>query len=428
MSYSIQELINNDEISNVTANEDNKLFQEYTERQMAIPFQNIMLNYDAMVERNKCVLSGVEDLELILEIKNFPICMCAVDKGSEDEQDFSSDMKWWISKNTGIIQLNPLVPLDFLYKKGHGSGSVGKIWEQHHVEFADFIYECGVKQVLEIGAGNGKLAQYFVNFHIDSQYYIVEPNLPSWTHDRVTMYKRMFDESFVMDSKVDAVVHSHLFEHIYEPREFLLNIAKFLPEGQWHIFSLPRLEKWIQKGYLNALNFEHTIYLTETNVEYLMMSCGFEIVHKKYFREDHSIFYATRKSATASKYAILPHNYLENHLMFMSWVKSAQEFVESVNVKIAQYSIGKIYVYGGHIFTQFLIKFGLNVSSIYGILDNDPFKVGNRLYGTNLRIFLPELELNGQKGAVIIMRMGAYQDEIKKSIRDKLSDDITFWE
>ena len=38
---------------------------------MSDSIQNTMLNYDAMVERNKCVLSGVEDLELILEIKNF---------------------------------------------------------------------------------------------------------------------------------------------------------------------------------------------------------------------------------------------------------------------------------------------------------------------------------------------------------------------
>ncbi len=395
---------------------------------MSSSFQIIISKCETMVERNNCVLSDIDDLELILEIKDFPICMSTVDKLSVDEPDICSDMKWWISKNTGVIQLNPLVPLDLLYKKGHGSGTVGKIWKQHHVEFVDFINSCGVKRVLEIGAGHGCLAKYFVSMHLDAQYHIVEPNLPSWTHERVTMYKGVFDESFSMDTEVDAVIHSHTFEHIYNPREFLLNIAKNLSEGQWHIFSLPRQELWLQKGYLNTLSFEHTIYLTEANVEYLMLSCGFEIVQKKYFLEDHSIFYATRKSEIASKYAILPHNYLENHLMFMSWVKSVQEFVESVNVKIAQYSLGKIYVFGGHIFTQFLIKFGLNVSSIYGIIDNDPLKVGRRLYGTNLRIFLPELELNGQIGAVIIMRAGAYQEEIKKSIRDKLSDNITFWE
>lgn len=159
-----------------------------------------------------------------------------------------------------------------------------------------------------------------------------------------------------------------------------------------------------------------------------MLSCGFEIVQKKYFLEDHSIFYATRKSATASMKAVLPHHYLENHLVFISWVKSTQEFVTSVNEKIAQHSIGKIYVYGGHIFTQFLIKFGLNVSSIYGILDNNPSKVGRRLYGTNLWIFLPDTELNCKKDVVVILRAGAYQDEIKKSIRNKVSDNVIFWE
>jgi hypothetical protein len=345
-----------------------------------------------------------------------------------DEPDICSDMKWWISKNTGVIQLNPLVPFDLLYKMGHGSGAVGNLWNQHHVEFADFITKFGVKRVLEIGAGHGRLAQYFVGVHLDTQYHIVEPNLPSWTHERVTMYKGVFDENFSMDTEVDAVIHSHTFEHIYNPREFLHNIAKNLSEGQWHIFSIPRLELWLQKSYLNTLHFEHTIYLTEANVEYLMLSCGFEIVQKKYFLEDHSIFYATRKSATASMKAVLPHQYLENHLVFISWVKSTQEFVTSVNEKIAQHSIGKIYVYGGHIFTQFLIKFGLNVSSIYGILDNDPSKVGRRLYGTNLWVFLPDTELNCQKDVVVILRAGAYQDEIKKSIRNKVSDNVIFWE
>lgn len=387
-----------------------------------------MPNCDARVDRNKCVLSGVDDLELILEIKGFPICMCTVDEGDAEELDLRSDMKWWISKSTGSIQLNPLVPLDILYKTGHGAGAVGKTWELHHSEFADFISGCGVKQVLEIGAGHGSLARYFVDFHLDARYYIVEPNLPSWAHERVTMYPRMFDASFAMDSEVDAVVHSHTFEHIYEPREFLLNIAKFLSEGQWHIFSLPRLEMWLQKGYLNALFFEHTLYLTEANVEYLMASCGFEVVHKKYFLEDHSIFYATRKCATASVEAVLPRHYLENHSVFTSWVESAQEFVKSVNGKISQHSIGKIYVFGGHIFTQYLIGFGLSVASVCGILDNDPSKVGRRLYGTKLWVFSPESELKGQTGVVVILRAGAYQEEIKKGIRAKASHDVTFWE
>jgi hypothetical protein len=56
----------------------------------------------------------------------------------------------------------------------------------------------------------------------------------------------------------------------------------FLQEGQWHIFSVPRFEVWLQRGYSNALHFEHTLYLTEDNIEYLIKSSGLEVRSKKY--------------------------------------------------------------------------------------------------------------------------------------------------
>ena len=188
-----------------------------------------------------------------------------------------------------------MIPLDLLYKKSHSAGAVGKIWEQLHAEFSDFISSFEVKRVLEIGAGHGILAQRFVNAHPEAQYYIVEPNLPVWSHERVTFYRGIFDASFAIDPVVDAVVHSHTLEHVYEPREFLGNVARFLQEGQWHMFSVPRLEPWLDRGYSNALHFEHTLYLTEANIGYLMKSSGLEVVCKTYFRQDHSVFYATRK-------------------------------------------------------------------------------------------------------------------------------------
>jgi|LauGreDrversion2_3_1035106.scaffolds.fasta_scaffold834001_1 2-polyprenyl-3-methyl-5-hydroxy-6-metoxy-1,4-benzoquinol methylase len=38
----------------------------------------------------------------------------------------------------------------------------------------------------------------------------------------------MLDASFALEEEVDAVVHSHTLEHIYDPRDFLRNVAKFL--------------------------------------------------------------------------------------------------------------------------------------------------------------------------------------------------------
>jgi 2-polyprenyl-3-methyl-5-hydroxy-6-metoxy-1,4-benzoquinol methylase len=382
-----------------------------------------------LITRDKCVLTGAEDLEMVLKIDKFPISMYTVGEEEREESDLKADMQWWISKSTGCVQLGPLVPLDILYKQGHGSGAVGKTWEQHHSKLADFIRECGVKSVLEIGAGHGVLARQFVEAHSDAQYHIVEPNLPEWSHERVTMYKGMFDSNFKIDEKVDAVVHSHTFEHIYEPKQFLRDVAQFLEDGKWHIFSLPRLEAWLSKGFSNALNFEHTLYLTEANIEYLLKSSGFEVVKKVYFREDHSVFYATRKNPAVVSEAVAPKDYGKNRETFLNWVNATKDFVKSINEKIsAQPADLPIFVFGGHIFTQFLIGFGMDTSRIKAILDNDPAKQGRRLYGTSLLVQSPKSQLAELKNAAVVLRAGAYNEEIKKGIRENVNPAVEFWE
>ena len=42
-------------------------------------------------------------------------------------------------------------------------------------------------------------------------------------------------------------------------------------------------------------NFEHVTYLPEDLVEHLLIKHGFNILEKKYFLDDHSIFYAVIK-------------------------------------------------------------------------------------------------------------------------------------
>ena len=66
------------------------------------------------IERNKNVISQEGDLELLHELKNFPVFMGCVDNGSD--KDLHADQSWSISTNNGIIQLNKLIPLNILYQ------------------------------------------------------------------------------------------------------------------------------------------------------------------------------------------------------------------------------------------------------------------------------------------------------------------------
>ena len=91
------------------------------------------------IERNKCAISGMEDLEVIDVMPRFPIYMGCVDTPETD--DVFVDAIWSISKSSGVIQLQRLIPLNLLYQEQHDSGVVGDIWMQHHRAFADFLQQ-----------------------------------------------------------------------------------------------------------------------------------------------------------------------------------------------------------------------------------------------------------------------------------------------
>ena len=120
---------------------------------------------------------------------------------------------------------------------------------------------------------------------------IIEPN-PNLDKDNKTkVIKGFFDKSFKKDDSFDTFIHSHVFEHVYDVSSFMEDLNHFSKEGDKLIFSLPNLEEMVRRKYSNALNFEHTVFLTEPYIEALLANNSFRIINKKYFMEDHSIFY-----------------------------------------------------------------------------------------------------------------------------------------
>ena len=79
-----------------------------------------------LVPRIKNVVDQRKDLLILDKSKNFPVFMGCVEHELAD--DICADMTWAISKNTGIIQLTELIPLDILYQSEHDSGVIGGIW------------------------------------------------------------------------------------------------------------------------------------------------------------------------------------------------------------------------------------------------------------------------------------------------------------
>lgn len=376
------------------------------------------------IHRDYCVFTHNKDLELLYKFSNFPIFMGCVD--SPPEEDIKADMNWWISRSTGSLQLNPLIPLDVLYSMSHGSGSTGNLWQQHHEEFAEFISKYNVRNALEIGAGHGALAKNYLNMVSDAHWTIIEPNPAIEPQKNIHIIRGIFEHNFSLDCMIDSVIHSHVLEHVYEPIEFMAAISRVLSPGQMHLFSVPRLEVMLERKYTNCINFEHTVFITEPFIDYLLEINGFKIKEKRYFLDDHSIFYAAQKMNSNTSEAFIPNQYDKNKKLFNDYVEFHRDLIVDLHKRIRNHK-GKVYLFGAHVFSQYLIGFGLDEREIECIIDNDSKKQGKRLSGTSLLVQSPKV-LKGLDNAAVILRAGVYNNEIKEDIMNNINPSVVFWE
>jgi 2-polyprenyl-3-methyl-5-hydroxy-6-metoxy-1,4-benzoquinol methylase len=375
------------------------------------------------IERQSCCLIEGDELEHLFTFQQFPVFMGCVDKPAE--LDLKADMEWWIGKNSGFIQLKNLLPLNLIYSQSHGAGAIGALWNEHHSSFAKFISIFMPGSVLEIGGGHGILEKNFQTYK-KIPWVILEPNPTPVDGSHATYIKSFFDENFVFNGSFDALVHSHVFEHIYNPNDFMHNLSNFIPEGKRLIFSLPNMKKMLERKYTNCINFEHTVFLTEDYVDYLLGKYGFSILKKEYFKEDHSIFYSTIKSHQVKKTPLPLGLYADNKAIFNEYIAYYKALINRINLKLTE-SSKPLYLFGAHIFTQYLISFGLNTEKIICILDNDKNKKDRRLYGTNLKVDSPNC-LKGIKEPEVILKAGVYNNEIKNDILQNINHNVTFLE
>jgi len=374
-----------------------------------------------LIERNNSVITRKNNLEKLITLKNFPVFFGCTNE--DISKDLFADMEWSIDPDTGVIQLSKLIPLEILYQAQHVDG-IGGIWEDYYDYFASYIQERKPSTVLEIGGGSGRLAEKVISKNINLNWTIVEPNPTYDGKYNIKLISTFFDENFKADKKYDTVVFSQVLEHAYDPMSFIKNISSFLDVGGKLIFAFPNLEHWVRMKYANSLNFEHTMLLSEKHVEYMLSKFGMRITNKTIYKE-HSILYTTIKSENVIEDEI-ENKYVEYKKLFTEFIGNYYKEINIINKKIEN-NDSNIYLFGAHIFSQYLLCLGLNRNRIKCILDNSKLKQGKRLYGTDIKVDSP-LVLRYQKTPVVILKAGIYNEEIKKDIIENINPTVIFWE
>ena len=74
------------------------------------------------------------------------------------------------------------------------------------------------------------------------------------------------------------------------------------------------------------------------------------------------------------------------------------------------------FIFGAHIFSQYLFKMGLEENNFFNVLDNSKDKLKKRLYGTNLTVENPSIIKKIEK-PIVLVNMGQYQLEVEKQLK-----------
>lgn len=356
--------------------------------------------------RKKCVLCH-NDTSNLFTI-NMPVFIGVNKKNTEE---YFNDMSFNVCNSCGEVQIDELLDLNILYQNNHNINVVGNTWKQHYIELANFINTIiKDKTILEISDPSGKIAKLSSGF---KHWYIIEPNPEINNLENVEFINGFFDESFYDVQNVDIIIHSHLLEHIHNPIPFFKKCHELLNDDGLMIISVPDMEHILDKEYSpnNILHFEHTFYLDSEILNWLANINGFKVIEiQKY--NNHSIFYKLKKESIP---LIKPIKLEINH-KFKNNFKKHINNIKNINNELTKFNDYDIYLFGGHVSSQFYLFNGLDDTKIKSIIDNDLDKENYKLYGTNLYVNNVKIINNDKKCVVICSHIGVYYDEIVKQL------------
>lgn len=180
------------------------------------------------------------------------------------------------------------------------------------------------------------------------------------------------------------------------------------------------MQKWLENKFTNCLNYEHTIFLNEAVIEFLLAKNHFKLLEKRYFKE-HSIFYACQKLTNFNEnYELgLKSQYTQNKALVAEFMSFYSQKIAKLN-ELLKATKKPIYLFGAHLFSQFLLYNGLFADKIIAILDNNAQKQNKRLYGTAFKVLSPRILRD--KNALLVLNAGVYNEEIKKDILENINE------
>ena len=198
-------------------------------------------------------------------------------------------------ENCGCVQLENLFDPNEIYTQA-SHYTKGSVWNNHNNQFLDFISENiqNTNNIIEVGGGSGRLCDIILQKITSiNKYKILEIETDSIKINEKVEYIKGYCENFDFDKeKINTIVMSHVFEHLYKPRDFLKNICNSNVDEVF--ISIPDMENLTKQNDYNNLNIQHTFYVDTKYIAYLFNENNFKLINYYNFCKNSNFYYFKR--------------------------------------------------------------------------------------------------------------------------------------
>jgi len=315
--------------------------------------------------------------------------------------------------NCNCLQLQNLVDPSLLYSNVYMNATFSASWIDHHINFGKFILtNTNDVSFLEIGANKGDL-------------YKIMSKERQITFTALDMYKHQdlpLDIAFIEGNCEDfnftghnAVILSHVFEHLYEPKKFIKN----LKDGNVStvFISIPNFDLLLKEKNYTMIYSQHTFY------------CGYDYIIYLFglynYKCEKDFFYNGNTKSIMFKFVLDNNTHIKQILPSTDLKLIKDVYIDKI------VSLNKIiipensYIAPAGIYGQYFYNF-INVNmkkNVVGFLDNNEKRHDNNLYGTDKKVYYP-LYIDYSNSTIIICDC-PYKDEIVIGLKN-ICDSINF--
>jgi len=218
------------------------------------------------MERAQCIICGHCTLNTLVSYPNFPAT--SLSTVCPPEADIVVDFTIAACEQCGCAQLTRLVDPSVLYTNEYTVPNFSPAWKHHHDVFAEFVKtNLPTQRILEIGGNTGVLVAKLPGVEYSVLDMFRDKNMPA----SVTFVQGNC-ETFDYTGH-PTVVMSHVFEHLYHPREF---VATLKAGGVQDVFiAIPNFETELWESTIHVLNTQHTYYCDLEQIRYMFALYGY---------------------------------------------------------------------------------------------------------------------------------------------------------